>query len=218
MESKASMSSSEWATWIGSAGAVTAVAAAVLVGLIQLRGQRRLMAVERTILSQKDFTTGETGDARGRLSRYMALVGKSEGGEEQYRQPHWEEIVGHQYMTVPPGVADLSVYPTDMQPGADQTPLRDLYKVLWAIERIAASYKGGLLDHDLTGKMLARHVVWWHVMCEHITADHTDYVVPLKDLAADLADDRLLAWARGSFLPAKAATYREGATPTPVQN
>lgn len=196
------MSSGDWAAWIGSAGTVTAVVAAVGVGLVQIRVQRRLTAVERTIQMQKDFTTGETGDARGRLSRYMALVGRSEGGEEKYRRPYWEELVGHQYMTVADGMADLSLYPSDMQTSGDETPLRDMYKVLWALERIAASYRSGLLDQDLTVKLLARHVVWWHVMCEHITADQVEYVTPLKDLAAELADERLLAWAHGSFLSA----------------
>jgi hypothetical protein len=69
------------------------------------------------------------------------------------------------------------------------------------LERIAASHRSGLLDHGLAFTLLARHVVWWHVMCEHITAEQLEYVAPLKNLAAELGDKRLLAWARGSFLP-----------------
>ncbi|GHJ48249.1 hypothetical protein Cs7R123_55910 [Catellatospora sp. TT07R-123] len=199
------MSSGDWAAWTGAAGTVIAVVAAVVVGLVQLRVQRRLTAVERTIQMQRDFTTGETGDARGRLSRHMARTGRALGGEERYHQPRWEELVGRQYMSMADGQADLSLYPPDMQASGDQTPLRDIYKVLWALERIAASYRGGLLDRDLAFKLLARHVVWWHLMCEHLTADQVEYVTPLKELAAELADERLLTWARTSFLPSAPA-------------
>jgi hypothetical protein len=195
------VSTSDWAARTAAVGTVVAVAAAVGIGLVQLRAQRRLSAIERTIAHREVFTTGEIGDARGRLSRRMARAGKTEGGEEKYRQPHWEELVGHQYMTVPSGMTDLSIYPPDMQPEAGQSPLRDLYSILWAVQRIAEAYRGGLLDRDLARSMLADHIVRWDVMCEHITPEHTSYVVSLKQLAASLSDKRRAEWARSSFLP-----------------
>lgn len=193
------MSGAEWAAWVGSLGTIAAIATAVGVGLVQLRAQRRMSAIERTIVLHEVLTTGEIGNARGRLSRHMWRTAKAAGGEAVAWQPCWQELVGEQYMHVRGG-ADFSIYPQDMQASPGETPLRDLYSVLWAFERIAEADRSGLLDRELTRSMLAAHAVWWAVMCEHITVDQTRFVAGLNDLAARYSTEDLAAWARSSFL------------------
>lgn len=53
----------DWATWVGSAGTVAALAVAGVVALLQVQAQRRQQLVERTILAHKDITTGEAWGA-----------------------------------------------------------------------------------------------------------------------------------------------------------
>ncbi|MFG2556222.1 hypothetical protein ACGFWF_40780 [Streptomyces sp. NPDC048581] len=193
------MSSADWAAWTGSLGTISAIAVAIGVGLVQLRAQRKMSAIERTIALHEVLTTGEIGNARGRLSRHMWRTAREAGGEAVAWQPRWQELVGYQYIQNL-GSNDLSIYPPDMQAPPEQTPLRDLYSVLWAFERIAEADRSGLLDQELTRSMLASHAVWWAVMCEHITVDQTRFVAGLKEFAARYSTEDLASWAQLSFL------------------
>ncbi len=82
-----------------------------------------------------------------------------------------------------------------------ETPLRDLYKILWCFERIRAAEYAHLLDPALSTEILGNHAVWWDHQCARIPADWTRYRKNLTDLAAHfLARDRsLVAWARADF-------------------
>jgi hypothetical protein len=200
------MTSADWAAWIGAVGTVTAIVAATVVAVSQLRAERRLSAVERTIALHEAATTGEIGAARQRLSQYMWDAGSTEG-VHRCCQPTWEQLLGARYTTVPDGLADLSVYPHEIVTRPGQTPVKDLYTILWFFQRVADADHTGLLDPDLTWGMLAHHTVWWGTLCARIDERHTQYVRPLKYLAERYGrqDRSLLTWAGADFNPAEPA-------------
>ena len=194
------MTSADWAAWIGAVGTIGAIAAATAVAVSQLRAQRRLSAVERTIALHEAATTQEIGAARQRLSRYMWEAG-STGGMHRCCQPTWEQLLGARYMPIPEHLADLSTYPPEIATGPGQTPLDDLYTILWFFQRVADADHTGLLDPDLTWGMLAHHTVWWGTLCARIDERHTQYVRPLKYLAERYGrqDTSLATWAKADF-------------------
>lgn len=131
----------------------------------------------------EQLTSGEIGAARDRFSSYMW----STGGEHQPGRcwiPSWEQLLGVDFAR---GLdeADLSAYPEELRVQKDQTPLRDLYKILWCFERIHVSIARGLLDLELAAGMLGSHTVWWDALCRRIPArpETTSYREPLQLLA-----------------------------------
>lgn len=188
------------ATWVGSIGTVSAVVAASVVALWQLRVQRKQAAIERTIAAHRDLTSGEVGVSRDRLSELMWRAG-SAAGKNKCLQPTWEQLLGSTYVELPVGLADLSCYPPDMEAPRDQTPMRDLYKVLWNSERVEAAYDAGLLDSELSVKMIASHVVWWENLRGEIPSSKTRYRQNLTNLAAKFGplDPELQVWVSADF-------------------
>ena len=191
---------SDLAGWIGSGGTIVAIVAAIVVAVFQLRAQRRQAAVERTIAAHRDLTTGEIGAARDRLSELMWSTGSKSGTNMCY-QPSWEELLGAEYCTLAKGEQDLAAYPVAMGAAPGQTPLRDLYRILWGLERVGVAYNSQILDAELALKMLANHVVWWNVLCANIPLDKTRYRRSLSELADQLsaAEPALIPWAGADF-------------------
>ena len=66
-------------TWIGAVGTLVAFLIAAAVAVWQVRHQRSLAAVERTIALHRDLTAGEIGLSRDRLSEYMWRFGAKRG-------------------------------------------------------------------------------------------------------------------------------------------
>ena len=193
-------SSADAAAWATTAATVLAVAVAVVIALWQLRHQRRLGAIDRTVDFHRDLTAGEIGAARDRLSELMWRVGSSRGENSCWR-PSWKELLGGQFAGDADLEQDLSAYPDDMGTSAGQTPLRDLYKILWCFERISASWDGGLLNNPLATQILGNHAVWWDVLCARVPLESTRYRRTLADLAeaCNRFDPELLEWARADF-------------------
>ena len=191
---------SDAATWVGSIGSIAAIIAAILVAMMQIRIQRRQAAVERTIAAHRDITTGEVGAARDRLSEFMWSAG-SDAQANRCRQPTWEQLLGRQYVSLSSEDQDLSEYPDETAAGIGNTPLRDLYRIWWSLERIGVAHRSNILDRQLTRDMLANHVVWWDTLCEKIPANKTRYRRALKDLADEfrVESPELSAWARADF-------------------
>ncbi|MBG0740765.1 hypothetical protein IV500_15425 [Paeniglutamicibacter antarcticus] len=81
------------------------------------------------------------------------------------------------------------------------TPSRDLYKILWCFERVAAEFSGRLIDQELATHLLGNHVVWWDALCLNIPFQATRYRKNLNDLAArfDELDAKLRPWALADF-------------------
>lgn len=120
-------------------------------------------------------------------------------------QPTYAELQGVAYgrpLAVGP---DMSSYPDDLRPANGQTPIRDLYLILWQFERVGVAYTAGLLDDELAMRMLASHFVWWDTFCARITVADTKYRHDLKVLADEFAgrDPALTAWARADFANAR---------------
>lgn len=194
------MTSADWAAWVGAVGTIGAIAAATVVAVSQLKAQRRLSAVERTIALHEAATTREIGAARQRLAQHMWNAG-SAGGEHRCCQPTWEQLLGGRFARIPDGLADLSTYSPAIAAEPGQTPLKDLYTILWFFQRVADADHTGLLDPDLTWGMLAHHTVWWGTLCARIEDRHTEYVRPLKYLAGRYGrqDKSLVTWAEADF-------------------
>jgi hypothetical protein len=187
-------------TWLGALGAVLALVAALWIAKRQLREQRRLADVERTISFHRDLTTGEIGSGRDRLSEFMWRAGSQQGTNACW-QPAWVELLGGKYLDLQ-GAADLSTYPEDMATGTGETPLRDLYKILWCFERIGAARDHGLLDDELAARILGNHAVWWEFLCHRVPQDSTRYRKNLADLAQHYRqlDPALETWAAKDFI------------------
>lgn len=194
------MTSADWAAWVGAVGTIGAIAAATVVAVSQLKAQRRLSAVERTIALHEAATTREIGAARQRLSQHLWNAG-SAGGTHRCCQPTWEQLLGGRFARIQDGLADLSAYSPAIAAGPGQTPLKDLYTILWFFQRVADADHTGLLDPDLTWGMLAHHTVWWGTLCARIEDHHTEYVRPLKYLAGlyGRQDKSLVTWAEADF-------------------
>jgi hypothetical protein len=188
------------ATWVGAVGTVGAIVAALVVAVWQVGHQRRQGNVERTIAFHRDLTSGETGAVRDRLSEFMWRVG-SQSSTNRCWQPLWEELLGARFVTLPAGAIDVSAYPADMAAGPAETPLRDLYKLLWCFERIQAAEDAGLLDPHLSTTMLGNHVVWWDTLCARVAFDRTRYRRNLHTLAEHYRtrDPALQDWAAADF-------------------
>lgn len=189
-----------WPELLGPAIALLAVLVAVFVSWFQLRYQRSLLAIERSVGMHRDITSGEVGQARDRLSEFMWRVGSRSGSNHCYR-PSWEELLGGTYLSLAEGSSDLSSYPADIASGTNVTPSRDLYKILWCFERVAAEFSGRLIDQELATHLLGNHVVWWDALCLNIPLQATRYRKNLNDLAArfDELDAKLRPWALADF-------------------
>jgi hypothetical protein len=191
---------SDLATWAGSGGTIIAIVAAVAVAVFQIRSQRQQTAIERTIAAHRDLTAGEIGAARDRLSEFMWSTGSKTDSNRCYK-PSWEELLGSEYVVLGSGDQDLSAYPASMGAEPGQTPLRDLYRILWSLERVGVAYHAQILDSKLALEMLANHVVWWNILCERIPLGKTRYRRSLSELSDQLAtaDPGLIDWARADF-------------------
>ena len=194
------MSAGDLATWVGSAGTVAALVVAGVVALVQVAAQRRQQLIERTILAHRDITTGEAWGARDRLSEFMWRRGSSNGSYLCW-QPTYADLQGASYGRLSDAAVDVSRYPDDLQPANGQTPIRDLYLILWQFERVGVAYRAGLLDDTLAAQMLASHFVWWNVFCARITVADTKYREGLKVLADEFArrEPALYEWALADF-------------------
>lgn len=194
-------------TWLGALATVVALVVAYVVAIRQLREQRRAAGVERTLSFHRDLTTGEIGLARDRLSEAMWRVGSQQrkNAQDDYKcwQPSWMELLGAKYVELSGSVVDLSVYPEDMEPDANETPLRDLYKILWCFERIGAAREAGLLDNPLAERILGNHAVWWDYLCARVPPESTRYRKNLERLADHYQrrDPVLAEWAAADFPP-----------------
>lgn len=176
--------------------------AAIGVGWWQLSATRAAARVQRTIDFHEVLTTGEVGGARDRLATLMWFLGeRTEAG--RCLRPTFAELLGPSYSRGDVAVdgINLNAYPDRVVPTPSTSPLQDLYRLLWAFERIEAAERHGLIDVVLMGELLDHHVVWWDTLTSEIKVSDTRHRASLARLAAS-ANDRngtLEAWASADF-------------------
>jgi hypothetical protein len=154
----------------------------------QLRRMKAAAAVERTIELHRNLTTGEVGAARDRFTELMWRIGQARRPGSCH-QPTFDELMGKRFADLSDEQVDLTAYPEDL-PGADSSPLRDLYKVLWCFERIWAAHDASLLDGTLSDRLLAKHAIWWDQLVIGVHDADTQHRQALRDLAHALEGSR----------------------------
>lgn len=168
----------------------------------QLRATRAAARVQRAIDFHEVLTTGEVGGARDRLATLMWHVGEQAQAGKCFR-PTFSELLGPLYSRGVEAVGfSLGSYPDAAVPGAATTPLQDLYRLLWAFERIEAAARHRLIDVMLMKELLDHHVVWWDTLASEISETDTRHRGSLARLGvgARARDRSLDAWAAADFV------------------
>jgi hypothetical protein len=183
--------------------AALAAIAAVAVAIVEIRSGIKATKVERVIDLHRDLTTGEVGAARDRFTTLMWKHGERLAGRNRCHAPTWGELLPDVLGGGDRGL--LGEYRSeDKIPGADGAePMRDLYSVLWCLERIEAGRAGRALDLRMMKELIASHAVWWDELTQHLIDDDTRHIASLRRLAANLGTERLREWARADFADAR---------------
>lgn len=158
-----------------------ATAAAVIVGgvlaLLQISTARGTSRLDHTVGLHREYSGGEIGAARERLTMYMWMLGVDGNARPGCcYQPSWADIL-------PPysdatGVSEpvptgergrFSRYPPQAMHGDPAaSPLGDYYHVTRFFERVWATYKAGKLDASLLNDLLGHDIVWWSCLLYRI--------------------------------------------------
>lgn len=183
--------------------AVAGWLAAAALAWWQLATSHKAVRVQRTIAFHEVLTTGEVGAARDRLATLMWYLGeRSQPG--RCLRPTFAQLLGTEYSrgTEAPDGFDLDVYPSEVVPDSTTKPLQDLYRLLWAFERVDADERHGLIEQALVKEMLDHHIVWWDTLASEISNTDTRHRVSLARLAADAKkrNPELGTWASSDFV------------------
>lgn len=120
-------------------------------------------------------------------------------------RPSFSELLGTAYSRGNE-VAGLTLdrYPSEVAGDEVTSPLQDLYRLLWAFERIETAERHGLIDVPLMKELLDHHVVWWDMLTSKIEVADTRHRASLARLggAARGRDAGLGIWAADDFVDA----------------
>ena len=160
-----------WAASLQAVGVVASIliaAGSLRIGAEALASDRRDRQVDRVLALHEELTTGPTGEARSRLSRFLRSHGPDVNRARQVSRAQLRDTN-----------ADVNTY-DDPDEAQISTPSHDLTRILRLFERVRIAHAAGSLDDLMMVALIGRHAGWWDLA---IARDSETARVPLERLA-----------------------------------
>jgi hypothetical protein len=164
---------------VGATGQAVGVFAALIFAAGQLRESRTAARIDRTLALHVEYTEGDIGASRHRLSSFLYEEAHRRGlSDERTVQPrHLELRAGGSmrfYRARDEQERDPSVH----------TVVRDVHNMMWFFQRVGSALDHGVIDEALLYSLFGYHAVRWECTFMHFNRDDAEIRAGLEDVAS----------------------------------